>query len=445
MFNGCSGLSGTITDNNPTLPSGLNTAQAMFSGISGLTGQCPNKPDSLTTYTNMYASTGVCCDYGDAPSQCVPPCTYINANPLANCTEEDSCVIDDTTYYSGTCTSCANRTVLYEGKCVPTCKGELSSDENGIKCCITLNSQTTCLYVWCENGTDPTTPANLGTCGETTCPTGYTASDTICCKTVSNEKGTAECCGSSINATLNKRLTCTYTSCNDGYTLSNIIPVSQDGNYWTNNCAGGSTPITPGGNLDLGNTCESSGYSITEPIEHCASQSTCTFLTTTYYKCSACSGIYELHNGICDYDQSTCTDPDTHDASGPGCGYCSIRKYTSHDKCSKYAVCHEKWQEGYNYYCTACDSGYNLVDGQCVKYTGNTECLNKKYTSLSTIHCTAGNGSTHETCYEMTGDGSGSWAIKKTWYYCTYCNSYIDQNWYTVLGDGQCYIENGGL
>ena len=64
MFSSCSGLSGTLTDNNPTLPSGLKYGDYMFYGCSGLTGQCPTKPDSLTAVTSMYAGTNVTCDYG---------------------------------------------------------------------------------------------------------------------------------------------------------------------------------------------------------------------------------------------------------------------------------------------------------------------------------------------------------------------------------------------
>ena len=68
MFAYCPNLTGSV----PNIPTGLTEAGGMFSNSTGLTGQCPTKPVSLTEVGDMYLNTGVCCDYGDAPSTCVP-------------------------------------------------------------------------------------------------------------------------------------------------------------------------------------------------------------------------------------------------------------------------------------------------------------------------------------------------------------------------------------
>ena len=61
-FNGCTNMTGDLT--NMQFPSGLTSGSYMFMGCSGLTGPCPPKPDSLTSYVSMYQGSGITCDYG---------------------------------------------------------------------------------------------------------------------------------------------------------------------------------------------------------------------------------------------------------------------------------------------------------------------------------------------------------------------------------------------
>ena len=63
MFDGCSGLTGSI----PKLPDGLKNGSYMFSACKGLNGVTPIKPSGLTTYTDMFRGTSVTND-GSWPS-----------------------------------------------------------------------------------------------------------------------------------------------------------------------------------------------------------------------------------------------------------------------------------------------------------------------------------------------------------------------------------------
>ena len=214
---------------------------------------------------------------------------------------------------------------------------------------------------------------------------------------------------------------CGYTSCNEGWTLTNgnciatnceAFPYTEcDVNGTCETCLTGTTtkysaPVCKEGYFTSGGTCAENDCSlytsISTSIIGCTSTSSCLSGTKTTYKCDTCYAGYDVVDGVC---SQTCTYTATSLPSDckTATGSCLLGSATGTTK--YYATT-----------CATCNDGWSPNRGQCEVNTcsGYSKTSDTIANCTTTASCQKGNTKVYKcaTCdYDYTTDGNGGCKI----------------------------------